>query len=150
MGEAKEKKRRGRGRVRQVRFPKRRSGLFKKAVLCDAEVAFLVFSAAGRLFGFSSCSCIGKTMKPYQQFASSQQEATDEISKAANTRIKNGDENCSDSDLKSVLLEIASWADDEHLEQLEVDELGKLEKLLHDALSLTKSEKNCKSKEKEG
>ncbi|KAF3337183.1 MADS-box transcription factor 56-like protein [Carex littledalei] len=67
MGETKKVKR---GRVklariedktsRQVRFSKRRSGLFKKAselaVLCDAEVALLVFSPAGRLFEFSSCS----------------------------------------------------------------------------------------------
>ncbi|KAI4964872.1 hypothetical protein ZWY2020_058084 [Hordeum vulgare] len=39
---------------RQVRFCKRRSGLFKKAyelgLLCDAEVALLVFSPAGRLY----------------------------------------------------------------------------------------------------
>uniref|UniRef100_A0A0E0IF05 MADS-box domain-containing protein n=1 Tax=Oryza nivara TaxID=4536 RepID=A0A0E0IF05_ORYNI len=43
---------------RQVRFSKRRSGLFKKAyelsVLCDAQVALLVFSPAGRLYEFAS------------------------------------------------------------------------------------------------
>ncbi|RZS27639.1 hypothetical protein BHM03_00061146, partial [Ensete ventricosum] len=43
---------------RQVRFSKRRSGLFKKAyelaVLCDAEVALVVFSPAGKLYEFSS------------------------------------------------------------------------------------------------
>ena len=43
---------------RQVRFSKRRSGLFKKAhelsVLCDAEVALVVFSPAGRLYEFAS------------------------------------------------------------------------------------------------
>ncbi|KAE8810277.1 Agamous-like MADS-box protein AGL14 [Hordeum vulgare] len=43
---------------RQVRFSKRRSGLFKKAfelsVLCDAEVALLVFSPAGRLYEYAS------------------------------------------------------------------------------------------------
>ncbi|XP_074567128.1 MADS-box transcription factor 51-like [Curcuma longa] len=45
---------------RQVRFSKRRSGLFKKAhelsVLCDAEVALVVFSPAGKLYEFSSIS----------------------------------------------------------------------------------------------
>ncbi|URE32188.1 SRF-type transcription factor (DNA-binding and dimerization domain) [Musa troglodytarum] len=45
---------------RQVCFSKRRSGLFKKAyelsVLCDAEVALLVFSPAGKLYEFSSVS----------------------------------------------------------------------------------------------
>ncbi|KAJ1269324.1 hypothetical protein BS78_07G203100 [Paspalum vaginatum] len=43
---------------RQVRFSKRRSGLFKKAhqlsVLCDARVALVVFSPAGRLHHFAS------------------------------------------------------------------------------------------------
>ncbi|KAJ4763148.1 MADS transcription factor [Rhynchospora pubera] len=45
---------------RQVRFSKRRSGLFKKAfelaLLCDAEVALLVFSPSGRLYEYSSSS----------------------------------------------------------------------------------------------
>lgn len=44
--------------ARQVTFSKRRRGLFKKAeelaVLCDAEVALIVFSATGKLFEFAS------------------------------------------------------------------------------------------------
>ena len=47
---------------RQVRFSKRRAGLFKKAfelaVLCDAEVALLVFSPAGRLYEYGSSRCM--------------------------------------------------------------------------------------------
>lgn len=43
---------------RQVTFSKRRNGLLKKArelsVLCDAEVAVIVFSLSGKLFEFSS------------------------------------------------------------------------------------------------
>lgn len=43
---------------RQVTFSKRRSGLLKKAfelsVLCDAEVALIVFSPKGKLYEFSS------------------------------------------------------------------------------------------------
>ncbi|XP_073288519.1 agamous-like MADS-box protein AGL15 isoform X3 [Primulina huaijiensis] len=43
---------------RQVTFSKRRAGLLKKAhelaVLCDADVAVIVFSSTGRLFEFSS------------------------------------------------------------------------------------------------
>ena len=60
----------GRGRVqlrrienkisRQVTFSKRRTGLLKKAheisVLCDAEVALIVFSNKGKLFEYSSDS----------------------------------------------------------------------------------------------
>ena len=44
--------------ARQVTFSKRRRGLIKKAeelsVLCDAEVALIIFSATGKLFDFSS------------------------------------------------------------------------------------------------
>nr|POF27209.1 isoform 2 of mads-box protein agl42 [Quercus suber] len=43
---------------RQVTFSKRRNGLLKKAyelsVLCDAEVAVIIFSQKGRLYEFSS------------------------------------------------------------------------------------------------
>ncbi|RRT59884.1 hypothetical protein GW17_00051522 [Ensete ventricosum] len=60
----------GRGRVelrrienkinRQVTFAKRRNGLLKKAyelsVLCDAEVAVIVFSSRGKLYEFCSGS----------------------------------------------------------------------------------------------
>ncbi|KAL9409583.1 hypothetical protein AB3S75_047904 [Citrus x aurantiifolia] len=43
---------------RQVTFSKRRNGMVKKAyelsVLCDAEVAVIIFSQKGRLYEFSS------------------------------------------------------------------------------------------------
>lgn len=43
---------------RQVTFSKRRNGLLKKAfelsVLCEAEVALIIFSTRGRLYEFSS------------------------------------------------------------------------------------------------
>jgi MADS-box transcription factor, plant len=58
----------GRGRVelkrienkinRQVTFSKRRNGLLKKAyelsVLCDAEIALIIFSGRGKLYEFGS------------------------------------------------------------------------------------------------
>ncbi|XP_010530248.1 PREDICTED: MADS-box protein AGL24-like [Tarenaya hassleriana] len=44
--------------ARQVTFSKRRRGIFKKSeelsVLCDADVALIIFSATGKLFEFSS------------------------------------------------------------------------------------------------
>ncbi|KAG2661735.1 hypothetical protein PVAP13_1KG109600 [Panicum virgatum] len=46
--------------ARQVTFSKRRRGLFKKAeelsVLCDADVALIVFSSTGKLSQFASSS----------------------------------------------------------------------------------------------
>lgn len=54
---------------RQVTFSKRRSGLFKKAyelsVLCDAQVALIVFSSTGKLFEFSSSSSMNVTIERY-------------------------------------------------------------------------------------
>jgi hypothetical protein len=45
---------------RQVTFSKRRNGLLKKAfelsVLCDAEVALIVFSPRGKLYEFASAA----------------------------------------------------------------------------------------------
>ncbi|KAI5421489.1 MADS-box protein soc1, variant 3 [Lathyrus oleraceus] len=47
---------------RQVTFSKRRNGLMKKAfelsILCDAEVALIVFSPRGRLYEFASSSIL--------------------------------------------------------------------------------------------
>ena len=43
---------------RQVTFSKRRNGVLKKAyelsVLCDAEIAVIIFSQKGRLYEFAS------------------------------------------------------------------------------------------------
>ncbi|XP_009337956.1 agamous-like MADS-box protein MADS2 [Pyrus x bretschneideri] len=70
----------GRGRVelkrienkinRQVTFAKRRNGLLKKAyelsVLCDAEVALIIFSSRGKLYEFCSSFSMMKTLEKYQ------------------------------------------------------------------------------------
>ncbi|KAK2458162.1 MADS-box transcription factor [Trifolium repens] len=55
---------------RQVTFSKRRSGLLKKAfelsVLCDAEVALIIFSNLGKLFQYSSTD-LNKIIEKYRQ-----------------------------------------------------------------------------------
>lgn len=52
--------------ARQVSFSKRRRGLFKKAcelsILCDAEIALMVFSATGKFFEYSNSS-IGQVIE---------------------------------------------------------------------------------------
>ncbi|XP_030538061.1 MADS-box protein SOC1-like isoform X2 [Rhodamnia argentea] len=57
---------------RQVTFSKRRNGLLKKAfelsVLCDAEVAAVVFSPSGKLYEFSSSS-MSNIIERYQRKA---------------------------------------------------------------------------------
>ncbi|XP_051144091.1 MADS-box protein SOC1-like isoform X2 [Andrographis paniculata] len=55
---------------RQVTFSKRRNGLLKKAfelsVLCDAEVALIIFSPRGKLYEFASSS-IQATIERYEK-----------------------------------------------------------------------------------
>ncbi|CAD5324548.1 unnamed protein product [Arabidopsis thaliana] len=73
----------GRGRVqlrrienkirRQVTFSKRRTGLVKKAqeisVLCDADVALIVFSPKGKLFEYSAGSSMERILDRYERSA---------------------------------------------------------------------------------
>ncbi|XP_022852033.1 floral homeotic protein AGAMOUS-like isoform X3 [Olea europaea var. sylvestris] len=58
---------------RQVTFCKRRNGLLKKAyelsVLCDAEVALVVFSARGRLYEYANNS-VKETIERYKKACS--------------------------------------------------------------------------------
>nr|ADJ67240.1 MADS box transcription factor 10 [Oncidium hybrid cultivar] len=72
----------GRGRVqlkrienkinRQVTFSKRRSGLLKKAheisVLCDADVALIIFSTKGKLYEYSTESCMERILERYERY----------------------------------------------------------------------------------
>ncbi|XP_027339462.1 MADS-box protein SOC1-like isoform X2 [Abrus precatorius] len=55
---------------RQVTFSKRRNGLLKKAfelsVLCDAEVALIIFSPRGKLYEFASSS-MQETIERYRR-----------------------------------------------------------------------------------
>ncbi|KAL2329787.1 hypothetical protein Fmac_017368 [Flemingia macrophylla] len=72
----------GRGRVQlkrienktsqQVTFSKRRSGLLKKAheisVLCDAQVALIMFSTKGKLFEYSSERSMEDVLERYERY----------------------------------------------------------------------------------
>ncbi|KAK1435866.1 hypothetical protein QVD17_01638 [Tagetes erecta] len=71
----------GRGRVtlkrienklnRQVTFCKRRSGLLKKAreisVLCDVDVAAIIFSAEGKLSEYATDASMGRILERYER-----------------------------------------------------------------------------------
>ncbi|GMQ10999.1 hypothetical protein CsSME_00053786 [Camellia sinensis var. sinensis] len=58
---------------RQVTFSKRRSGLLKKAheisVLCDADVGLIIFSAKGKLFEYSTTSCMERILERYERYS---------------------------------------------------------------------------------
>ncbi|XP_011658351.1 MADS-box protein FBP24 isoform X4 [Cucumis sativus] len=57
--------------TRQVTFSKRRGGLFKKthelSVLCDAQIALIVFSSNGKLFEYcTQTTCMDQIIRRYQ------------------------------------------------------------------------------------
>nr|APP89290.1 MADS-box protein 14 [Prunus persica] len=66
---------------RQVTFSKRRAGLLKKAqelaILCDAEVAVIIFSNTGKLFEFSSAG-MKQTLSRYNKCLDSSEDAAEE------------------------------------------------------------------------
>ncbi|KAJ1269326.1 hypothetical protein BS78_07G203200 [Paspalum vaginatum] len=147
------KKRRKRGRVelrriedrtsRQVRFSKRRSGLFKKAhelsVLCEARVALVVLSPAGRLYHFASAgSSIEEIFDQYWDLANT---AIDLNIEARDSRV-----NCSIQNDRSAggslygqLIVIAERAIEADLNELDMAEKRGLEEALTDALAVIKN-----------
>ncbi|KAG6469137.1 MADS-box transcription factor 34-like [Zingiber officinale] len=74
---------------RQVTFSKRRGGLLKKAhelsVLCDVEVAAIVFSSSGRLFEFCSTpSSMLKMIARYRSLKNDESKATTSANETQN------------------------------------------------------------------
>ncbi|KAE8806353.1 MADS-box transcription factor 7 [Hordeum vulgare] len=139
----------GRGRVelkrienkinRQVTFAKRRNGLLKKAyelsVLCDAEVALIVFSNRGKLYEFCSTQSMTKTLDKYQKcsYAGPRPETT--VQNRENEQLKNS---------RNEYLKLKTRVDNlqrtqrnllgEDLDSLGIKELESLEKQLDSSL----------------
>ncbi|KAJ3704384.1 hypothetical protein LUZ61_008089 [Rhynchospora tenuis] len=127
---------------RQVRFSKRRSGLFKKAfelaTLCDAEVGLLVFSPAGKLYEYSSSSSIEETYTRYKQFALAENDVTN---RNVNEDTGNVQNNGEDPSYCNILNEISDRCNSQNIDQMDARELDKLKDVLLEALRLTQSRK---------
>nr|AAK72467.1 MADS-box transcription factor DEFH28 [Antirrhinum majus] len=143
----------GRGRVqlkrienkisRQVTFSKRRSGLLKKAheisVLCDAEVALIVFSTKGKLFEYSTESSMERILERYERYSYAEKKLTSDSHEP--------EENWCLEYPKLVarieLLErnIRNYVG-EDLDHLSMRELQSLEQQLDTALKRTRTRKN--------
>ncbi|KAK1261808.1 MADS-box transcription factor 6 [Acorus gramineus] len=140
----------GRGRVelkmienkinRQVTFSKRRNGLLKKAyelsVLCDAEVALIVFSSRGKLYEFGSAG-LSKTLERYQRCSYNPQD-----NNAADREVQNWYQEVSKLKAKyESLLRSQRNLLGEDLGPLSVKELQQLERQLETALTQTRQRK---------
>ncbi|VVB04453.1 unnamed protein product [Arabis nemorensis] len=143
----------GRGRVqlrrienkirRQVTFSKRRTGLVKKAqeisVLCDADVALIVFSPKGKLFEYSAGSSMERILDRYERCSyagqdipapnlDSQGECSTECSKLLR--------------MIDVMQRSLRHLKGEEVDTLNIRELQGLEMQLDTALKKTRSRKN--------
>ncbi|XP_065858128.1 agamous-like MADS-box protein AGL19 [Euphorbia lathyris] len=127
---------------RQVTFSKRRNGLLKKAfelsVLCDAEVALIIFSPRGKLYEFSSCS-INKTIERYHKKA----KDLGNSGKPVPENMQNLKEDSLSLAKKIEFLEVSKRKLlGEGLEQCSVDELQQLENQLDRGLTRIRTRKN--------
>ncbi|XP_020540041.1 truncated transcription factor CAULIFLOWER A isoform X2 [Jatropha curcas] len=152
----------GRGRIqlkrienkisRQVTFSKRRTGLLKKAheisVLCDAEVALIVFSTKGKLFEYSTDSSMERILERYERYSFSERAPNDTESqenwpvecpklKARIGILERSLRNLAGEDLDSMTLREL-----QHLEH-QIDNALKRNQLYHDSLlELQKQERS--------
>ncbi|KAF8088761.1 hypothetical protein N665_0530s0016 [Sinapis alba] len=145
----------GRGRVemkrienkinRQVTFSKRRAGLLKKAheisILCDAEVSLIVFSHKGKLFEYSSESCMEKVLERYERYSYAEKQL-----KAPDSHVNaqtNWSMEYSRLKAKIELLERNQRHYlGEDLESISIKELQNLEQQLDTSLKHIRSRKN--------
>ncbi|CAK8565496.1 unnamed protein product [Lathyrus oleraceus] len=151
-GEGSSQKKLGRGKIeikrienttnRQVTFCKRRNGLLKKAyelsVLCDAEVALVVFSTRGRLYEYANNS-VRATIERYKKACAASTNA--ESVSEANTQFYQQES----SKLRRQIRDIQNLNRHilgEALGSLSLKELKNLEGRLEKGLSRVRSRKH--------
>ncbi|KAM5573078.1 hypothetical protein ABKV19_012889 [Rosa sericea] len=121
--------------ARQMTFSKRRQGLFKKAgelsVLCDAEVAVVVFSSTGKLYESSSSSTkdvIGRYKLHTEDVEKGDQQPPPEL------QLENDECMRLNKELADKILELRLM-EGQDLEELNIDELQRLENRIEGGLS---------------
>ncbi|CAI9756149.1 unnamed protein product [Fraxinus pennsylvanica] len=128
---------------RQVTFSKRRVGLLKKAheisVLCDAEVALIVFSYKGKLFEYATDSCMDSILERYQRYSFAERQlVANEPQSPANWALEY-------SKLKArieLLQRNQSHYMGENLDSMSLKDLQNLEQQIDTALKNVRSRKN--------
>ncbi|XP_050230274.1 truncated transcription factor CAULIFLOWER A-like [Mercurialis annua] len=144
----------GRGRVelkrienkisRQVTFSKRRSGLLKKAheisVLCEADVALIVFSTKGKLFEYSTDSSMEAILERYERcsYAERQVDPNESDQQQGNWGLEYPKLMSKIEVLQRSLRNYAG----EDLDPMSLRELQQLEQQIDTALKRVRSRKN--------
>lgn len=143
----------GRGRVqlkrienkinRQVTFSKRRSGLLKKAheisVLCDAEVALIVFSTKGKVYEYSTDSSMEKILERYERYSYAERAMiTTDPETQGNWSLQYNKLKAKFESLQKSQRHLMG----EQLDSLSLRELGQLEQQVESSLKNVRSRKN--------
>ncbi|CAJ2671160.1 unnamed protein product [Trifolium pratense] len=127
---------------RQVTFSKRLNGLLKKAfelsILCDAEVALIIFSPRGKLYEFSS-SCMQDTIERYRRNTRSAQP----IQRSDEQNMQNMKQETASLMKKIELLEASKRKlMGEGLGSCTMEELQQIEQQLEKSVSVVRARKN--------
>ncbi|KAF9686169.1 hypothetical protein SADUNF_Sadunf03G0130500 [Salix dunnii] len=122
---------------RQVTFSKRRNGLFKKtrelSVLCDVQIALLIFSSRGKLYEFSSADSTTDILERYRSHF-------EKIATANHAEVNCGNH----ANFKShaeLLLMIERNLEGPHAMELTLSDLVELEKQMDVALTHVRARK---------
>nr|ACB72861.1 flowering locus C variant 2 [Citrus trifoliata] len=118
----------------QVTFSKRRSGLIKKArelsVLCDVDLALIIFSSRGRLYEFCSADSLAGILERYQSRIAEEAVASG-APKAEDPQAGYSSLHVHDELLKIVQRQLEG----PNFEQFTATDLLQLENLLNDTLT---------------
>ncbi|KAJ8539463.1 hypothetical protein K7X08_013715 [Anisodus acutangulus] len=124
---------------RQVAFCKRRKGLLKKAkevsILCDVDVAAVIFSNSGRLYQFSSTNSLTGTLQRYKSHVEAEKEICTEIQVTEHSKYS------SFTTMGELLQTTERELEETNADDLTVTDLVHLEKDLEAALIQTRSRK---------
>lgn len=125
---------------RQVTFSKRRSGLIKKArelsVLCDVDVALIIFSSRGKLYEFCSTDSKANIFERYQSHSGEEALA----SKGENAEVSNP-EYASIYSHAELLQIVQRQLEGPKFEQLTVTDIVHLEKQFNAKISQIRARK---------
>ncbi|KAI5604502.1 hypothetical protein BDE02_01G292200 [Populus trichocarpa] len=131
---------------RQVCFSKRKRGLLKKAkelsVLCDVEMAVIIFSSTGKLFEFCSGNSLRNILERYDTHKTKSQEIA--ICKNVDkTKQNHHAEYMGPSYMDANPLQMVQrYFEGKNIEQLNLTQLIQLERELDSTLVYTRGRKN--------
>ncbi|CAL5435583.1 unnamed protein product [Camellia sinensis] len=128
---------------RPVTFSKRRSGLLKNAheisVLCDADIGLIIFSAKGKLFEYSTTSCMERILERYERYSYAERQL---VAADIDSQVRWTLEHVKLQARLEVIDRTQRHFMGEDLDTLSVKELQSLEHQLDSALKHIRSRKN--------